>query len=130
MGEARRRRFAVAEVSSDALDRLTGADERFFARTGRHHRLRLAGHAEVVTLAQAYGPQAARCEPGERIFAVVRMPFDGAHLKVFLPNLADSEVDVPEVFASALFERLSSHGPEIGLLERELRRRKREGERG
>ena len=122
MGEARRRRFALVSINNDALERLTGSDERFFARTGRRHRLRLAGRAEVDALAQAYGSPAVHCEPGERLFAVVRAPFAGAHLKTFLPNKADSEVDVPEAFISALFDKLSSRGPEMGVLEGALRR--------
>ena len=123
MGESRRRRFAVAEVSNAALDRLTEADDRFFTRTGRRHRLRLAGRAEVDALVKAYGPQAGRWPVEERLYAVVRMPFDGAHLRAFITHGADAEVDVPEEYASALFDRLSSRGPEMAVLEGELRRR-------
>ncbi len=126
MGEGRRR-FAVLDINNDALERLSEADEVFFARTGRHHRLRLAGRAEVEALVRVHGPGAARCTPGERLFALVRVPFDGAHLKQFIPNKADAEVDVPEAFVAALFDRLASRGPEIGVLEAELRRRAAEG---
>ena len=123
MGEARRRQFGVFTLRDASLDRLTEADERFFARTGRRHRLRMAGRAEVDALTRIHGVAKMRCAPGERFFAVVRVPFIGAHLKAFLPNKTSAEVDVPEAFASALFDRLSSRGPEMGLLEGELRRR-------
>ncbi len=121
MGEARRRRFAVAEMSSDALDRLTESDERYFARTGRRHRLRLAGRGEIDALAKVYGPEAVYLPAGQRLYALVRVPFDGAHLRQFLPHREGAEVDVPEEFVSALFDRLASRGPEMALLEAELR---------
>ncbi len=123
MGEARRRRFAVLDINNDALERLSESDQRFFNRTGRKHRLRLAGRAEVDALVRVHGSQAARLPTGERMFALVKVPFDGAQLKQFVPNKADAETDVPEEFIAALFDRLSSRGPEIGVLEAELRRR-------
>jgi hypothetical protein len=123
MGEARRRRFGIVDLHNDALERLTEADERFFARTGRRHRLRIAGRAEVDALTRIHETAQMRCAPGERLFAVVHIPCVGAHLKAFIANRADSEVDVPEAFISALFDRLSSRGPEIDLLDGELRRR-------
>jgi hypothetical protein len=75
-----------------------------------------------------HGAEKVQIAPGHRLFAVVRVPFDGAHLKAFVPNRADSDVDVPEDIASALFEYLSKRTPELGVLESELRRRSEETE--
>ena len=123
MKEARRRRFGIVDINNAGLERLAEADDHFFTRTGKRHRLRLAGRAEVDALVRIHGASVTRSAPGERLFAIVRAPFDGAHLKAFVANRADSEVDMPEAFISALFDRLSSRGPEMDLLEGELRRR-------
>lgn len=123
MGEARRR-FAVARFESDALDRLTRADEHFFARTGRRHRLRLAGRAEVEALRSAYGTDAVWLDGGARLFAIVKVAFDGGHLKAFTVNRADADVDVdvPEEFAAGLYDHLTSRDPGMAFLEHTMRR--------
>ena len=130
MGESRRRRFAVLSLEDDDLDRITKGDERFFARhPHRHHRLRLAGRAEVEALKRIHGPEAARLNMGDRLFAVVKLAFAGGHLKAFTANKADAETDVPEILAAHLFDRITSRDPGMSLLEATMRRMAAEEDR-
>ena len=117
------RRRRIGAMLSGGLDRALEIDRRFFERfPDRRHRVRLAAQSEVEGLGVAYGAKATRLEPGERWYAVVRWLADGAWLKVFVPERAGEESDVPEAWAAALYARLSARDGGVADLEAATRR--------
>ncbi len=119
---AQRRRRIGARLSG-GLDRALEIDRLFFERFPvRRHRIRLATPSEVEGFAVAYGVGATRLKAGKRWYAVVRWLSDGAWLKVFIPNRAGEETDVPEAWAAALYGRLAVHDGSVAELEAATRR--------
>jgi hypothetical protein len=89
-------------VLSD-LDRMVTADRNFFARfPHRQHRLRLACLAEVAEYERQHG--AAKVPSGHRMAIVVRNMVSGVRMRVYLYWPADTDTDIDEDYARAVFE--------------------------
>ena len=117
------RRHRIGAMLSGGLDRALEIDRRYFERfPKRRHRVRLASRSEVEGLTVAYGAKATQLDPSERWYAVVRWLADGAWLKVFIPNRAGEEADVPELWAATLYSRIASRDGGVTDLEAVTRR--------
>ena len=97
------------EALAPHIKRIVATDVEFFKQNPRRrHRVRLSCGAEVAELEIATG-NAMRAPAGEHWFTIVRK-VKGARVRVFTTNSidADTELDVPEELAHAIFDHVAS----------------------
>lgn len=108
LSRQQRRRLAM---SSAAVQRVTDADAKFFARfPWRSHRVRYAARAELEANAAAQGLDRIEMEPGRRWFTVVRQIEPGVRARLFVQNRADADPDMSESEAQGVYEWLARTG--------------------
>ena len=108
---------------SEAVERICDGDRAFFERhRDRSNRLRLAGAAEIETLAIVHGADTVRLPLGDRYYVVVRQVSPGNRIRIYRQNVDGIDCDVPESYAAALFDYIVPAGSQGARIEAALKK--------
>lgn len=122
MGAARTKIRRLAELG-EAVERICDGDRAFFERhPERNNRLRVAGAAEIETLALVHGADTVRLPPGDRYYVVVRQVSPGNRIRIYRQNVEGIDCDVPESYAAALFDHIVPPGSQGANIEAAIRK--------
>lgn len=103
------------------VDKAVAADRRFFERfPDREHRLRHAYSSEIAQEEIAQGEPIVTL-PGNAAFVIVKCLCSGTRMRLLLQGPKDTEVDLSEQEARAIFEGMAERIPQIRESEAELR---------